>query len=393
MKTTTLLLRLSILAMLIVACYTQGIDYSPFRTSVLVPFDYSEDNAAVPFTWNSRISLRVGTGSGATTHNASIDTGTCGWVLSTDRFPNWDAATAATYPEGWQYLSSSKRLYSGHWIPQPVTFLSTNVEVTATIPILVVEDVAICSSYDSEVDTNVCPTPTNTTTSATATATVTHLPTGISLLGIGFGRQKDGQPQGNPDKNLLLNIDSINGVDVPSSYRNGYIISADGITLGLTAANTADFSFTKLLPGRTADPRDWAPLPVCISVDGSLCVNGTALIDTGIAQSYLTVPSTVAVQRHQEASLSTGNSVWVLNNGSVVDVKLGSAPDFALEMAYVVGEPLGVAEGIVPAQVITTVTSAKDPYVNTGRHFFRGWRIAYDAVEGWYGFSKVEEEY
>jgi hypothetical protein len=96
---------------------------------------------------------------------------------------------------------------------------------------------SVCPDYDEAIDTPTCPAP---------SGPVESMPTNIRLMGVSFGRQPDSQPQGNPDKNPLLNIYNIAGVTVPvlgsSSYRPGYIIAKNGITVGLTNANMTRFA-------------------------------------------------------------------------------------------------------------------------------------------------------
>lgn len=109
-------------------------------------------------------------------------------------------------------------------------------------------------------------------------------------MGVGFGRRADGQSQGTPDKNTLLNIRSINGRSVGSEFCQGYIISAareNAIYVGITKSNTDRFQHnqTKLrqCPDHVKDNRDWAAVPMALSVNDSSYVAGTALIDTGVA--------------------------------------------------------------------------------------------------------------
>jgi hypothetical protein len=85
------------------------------------------------------------------------------------------------------------------------------------------------------------------------------MPAGIQVMGVGFGREADGQPQGTPDKNPFLNLVSIDGKPASEnrSLRNGYIINKDGIKIGLTERNTAGMKFAKLVQRHGAqDPRD-----------------------------------------------------------------------------------------------------------------------------------------
>lgn len=308
-----------------------------------------------------------------------IDTGSCGFIVSAANFPNWTPELADKYPVGYEFLSSSKKLYVGNWIDSDVVFLQA--DVAASFPILVVSTRYICPDYDEAKDGPNCTSPTETI----------DMPKKIALLGVGFGRQSDGQPQGNPDKNPFLNIVSIDGTPINSTspFRTGYKISKDGVTLGLTAKNTAGFRFVGLDKGVTEDPRDWAPVPAGIRVGSVPFVTDdtTALIDTGINQMYLTVPRSMPVETHIAKSLSSGANVSVLDDGQVVEVQYGRPGANAASYSFKVGDKHSVETGVAPPQVIVRRSSTKNPYVNTGRHFYRGFEIIFDAVGGRYGFK------
>lgn len=92
----------------------------------------------------------------------------------------------------------------------------------------------------------------------------------------------------------MLNIRSTNGMPITSRYCSGYIISAareNCVHVGITKVNTIGFHLTKLGVdrGHVSDPRDWAAVPMPVSVNRSpYDVIGTALIDTGIAKVRIT---------------------------------------------------------------------------------------------------------
>jgi hypothetical protein len=346
--------------------------YQGFKTEVLIPFDYSEVNAAVPFTEDVYTSVRMGKGSATKTYHPILDSGTCGFVVSANGLPGWNASDASKSPIGWEFLSSSKRLYSGHWIPGDLYFTNAAVEVRATVPILAVEAVTICPNYNETTDTNVCPTPTTG-----MPPVVTPMPFGIQVMGFGFGREADGQPQGTPDKNPFLNIQMVNRI------RSGYLITKDGITVGLTEANTAGMSFSKLSrrPNST-DRRDWSSIQSCMSVDGGNCTTGPALIDTGVAQMYMTLPLGTKVNR---------SIIPILNNGSTVEVKIGVDGNYVAEERFVVGDAAGINNSVVPSTVRLSLSDPvkSPPHVNTGRHFLRAWNVAFDACGGFVGFARA----
>ncbi|TVY83902.1 hypothetical protein LSUE1_G001731 [Lachnellula suecica] len=351
-------------------------DYSKYTVEALIPF-WNVSSTSPPFTDGPRVAFKVDT----QMYNPVIDTGSCGLIVSAAEFPNWTPELAAQHPVGYEYLSSSRKLYVGNWIPKTIHFLQANV--TASIPILVVSKRYICPGYNSTSDGPKCTFPTETI----------DMPTKISLLGVGFGRQFDGQPQGNPDKNIFLNVASIDGTPITptSPFHTGYKITAEGVILGLTANNTAGFSFTNLKKGMTDDAHDWAPIPACIRVGNVPCVavNTTAMIDTGIDQMYLTLPTAMPVKTHTEPSRSTGANVTVLDDGQVVEVQFGESG--AADYGFRVGDTILVGKGTAPPQVIVTRSSTKKPYVNTGRHFLRGFEVVFDAVGGRYGFKKLKD--
>ncbi len=96
------------------------------------------------------------------------------------------------------------------------------------------------------------------------------------MVGIGFAREADAQAESTPDKNPALNIA---GGD---KRRNGYVLTPEGIHVGLTRENTkGDFRFVKL--ERQESLPDWKAVPACIAIAGATppaC--GTMLVDTGV---------------------------------------------------------------------------------------------------------------
>jgi len=364
--------------------------YNGFTTQVLIPFVSNAANSPIPFTEKVRVAITIGSGTDSKDLSPSIDTGTCGFVLSTNSFPRWPPANLSDYPVGWEFLSSSKKLYSGHWIPQDVSFRQAGVQVKSQIPILAVEDTVICPHYQAT-DKNVCPTPVGEEPPA-----VTHLPERISLFGVGFGRQHDGQPQGNPDKNAFLNIVSINNTPTASDtkFRNGYIITREGIIIGLTESNTAGYSFSELNEGmhHATHPLDWQPVSACIAVDPmASCVEGTALIDTGITHSYLTLPLDSPIHRHDTESPSSKALVKALDDGSVVHITFGTGVNSVEDTFTVVNSTNTMITDHTPDMIITTLSApaVKPPFINTGTHFLRTWNVAFDAGGGRFGLKRV----
>lgn len=189
-------------------------------------------------------------------------------------------------------------------------------------------------------------------------------------------------PQGTPDKNPFLNIISIDHTPVEAHFRPGYIITKEGISIGLTEENMKDMRFVQLPMINSTIPRnlfDWGAVPACISIDGEDCVIGTVLLDTGLNQSYITVPV--------DTSFTVVPNSTYLADGEEVNVGFGVEVPIARD-DFVVGKE--IEKGVTPTYVSVTRNDARVPYVNTGRHVYRKWEVAFDAVAGRVGFRLVK---
>lgn len=318
-------------------------------------------------------------------YNTTMDTGSTGLLVSASDMADYDPETASQYPKGWQYYSSSNKLSSGNWIPKKISFIEANM--TATVPVLAVTASVICPWY-KESDGSSCPTSPNGTS-----AVPTPMPTHIRYMGVGFGREYNHQPQGTPDKGPLINIDSIDEkplkdgciADGSECLNEGYIISDAGVTIGLTAENTRGFRFVKLALNHswTDDPRDWTQTAGCISLNGAPCQNSTLLLDTGISRAYLTLPPSVPMDVIEAPSKShPDRPVLKLTDGQNITVYFGSEEPYIDGYQFTTGDKEGE---LVPDQVTVTKSDQKQPYINTGRHFYRGFDVLYDPTGGYLG--------
>jgi hypothetical protein len=195
---------------------------------------------------------------GARNYDAVMDTGSTGIVVSADKIPNIDRLPSLG--PGQLTYSSSGRIMIGRWVVTPVTVMGRNGVgiTTAPIPVLAVDRVEC--------------------TAKARRCSPREDPRGISMLGIGFARRHDHQAQSGPDKNPFLNVAAVNGAKA-ERLRRGYLVTRQGVFVGLTAPNTqGDFTYVKL---ERAD-EDWSPMPVCISVNGTTpAACGSLLMDTG----------------------------------------------------------------------------------------------------------------
>ena len=131
-----------------------------------------------------------------------------------------------------------------------------------------------------------------------STAPTTH------YFGIGFAGGA-GQPQGTPDKNAFLNVTSIAGSGLLPSP--GYILSTQGVQIGLTSSNTQGFALIKLEPVLAPNSTQWQTAPASANVltdwqhaRATITVNGKSgsgsiLFDTGVTTGFLTPPIGVSL--------------------------------------------------------------------------------------------------
>ncbi|PVH68172.1 hypothetical protein DL98DRAFT_394629, partial [Cadophora sp. DSE1049] len=348
--------------------------YDLYTTTAPIPFSESLDLLTPPMTNKPHVRVRISSTT-SRLFTPVVDTGTCGFAVSAADLPDWDPAEATPASEGWQFLSSSDKLYVGHWVERDLYFnvriptLPMLPIVRSRVKVLAVTSVTTCSEYNVAVDRDVCP--------MSPLPQVTPMPSGIELMGIGFGRMADGQPQGTPDKNPFLNIADIIGGRLNLFYP-GYIIRSTGIDVGLTIFNMFDMRFAHL-PARSGKrhPYDWGELPACVSVGGSSpCMQGTALLDTGIDYANIRTQANFRTWPTHADPASTHHKL--VNDHVNVRIELGQ-PGVEVE-EFEVG--VDIRRGVTPSEVRVYRDSTRAPFVNTGRHIYRDWDVAFDPVAG-----------
>ncbi|UKZ48601.1 hypothetical protein TrVGV298_002827 [Trichoderma virens] len=356
-----------------------GPDLSKYNLTATLPIVYFPP----PYTWPNyapSLTIYLHAPQGWEFSNVSstvplmpiLDTGSTGLMLDALDL-NITNATLAKFEPGYQYLSSSTKLYRGAWIPFRLDFANPTGEsanVTAEIPVLVVNETLLCSEYNNRWKSD-CP-PEKTTKHNLQ-------PRGIQWWGIGFGRESDGQLQGTPDKNALLNIKTINGVDVSTSgnYRVGYSLRKNGVVVGLTEENTQDYTWTKLKKhkGFSKHPFDWRNVSGCVSIDGGSCETSNILVDTGNTRSYLSTTDRLV---HLVPS-NTSSTAKVLEAGQNVLVRFGSEVGYeGVQYNFTIGNK----STLEPDEVRTKlVKKGREEKINTGVYFYREWESAFDADE------------
>lgn len=314
-------------------------DYRPFREGVFLRYLNAEPGglSSVP-----RIGLSF---NGGEPLRAELDSGSTGIVVASEFVPGFESLTSLG-PARLTYTSSG-RVMVGQWVVTPVTLSGRDgASVTAgPLPVLVVTQV---QCLDEARD-----------------CTPNDHPRDIAMVGVGFAREGDRQSQSTPDKNPLLHVTGGMG-----ERRQGYILSPEGVHIGLTAANTRGaFRYLKL--ERKAEDTDWAPLPGCVSLNGAkppAC--GTLLVDTGVSVMFMTVPPEQAA-----------GSRDTLLPGTQVSIRAGQ-PDTAFPLySFTVGEPSPLA----PTDIHLHVQSDR-VFVNTSFHLLNGYDVLFDGDGGYVGF-------
>jgi hypothetical protein len=290
-----------------------------------------------------------------------MDTGSTGILVSAHRIPNIDALPSLG--PGKLTYSSSGRIMIGRWVMTPVTIIGDDGASARTEPMPVLAVMRIeCTSWARR-------------------CTPTDEPRGVSMMGVGFGREHDHQTQSGPEKNPFLRIAHIAGPgrdgENAAGMRRGYIVTRRGVHLGLTAANTrGEFRYLQL--ERMPNGRDWQQTPACISVNGSTPACGDMLVDTGITTMFLTVPE----QEIASALRRGANRAITLAAGSKVAIAAGATEGPEARYWFAVGD----RRNPLAPERITFVRRSGKAFVNTGVHFLNGFDYLFDADEGRVGF-------
>ncbi|KAF3918325.1 hypothetical protein ABW21_db0206244 [Orbilia brochopaga] len=352
-------------------------------TTVTIPFTPASE---FPDGGPPRVHLTVN-GVYAGDEGILIDTGSTGITIGKGTWINdfkGDWNEAVEYEKGWKYLSSSKKLYSGYWVPTELVFNGYSATgerqdlLKAVVPALVFDRCDIGPLYTNQQCAR-CSDP---------ASIELGMPTGL-YMGVGFGREQDGMIMCTPDKNPLLNVVEVNGKAIERGrYHLGYVINSTSLIWGLTTANTEGYAWTFLSKQPHAtDPRAWAMPPVAISISDKPFRTGSILPDTGVTQMYLSSPDiptskeenyTVTISIPNEKA-GVGQYVLTVDmNGTATSSIPGTAPR-VVKATNTAGRKTGPGPGIY-----------ERVYVNTGSRLWNGFEAAFDAVNGRWGLKRID---
>jgi hypothetical protein len=275
---------------------------------------------------------------------AVMDTGSTGIVISASAIPD---VAKLPGPSGFVEYSSSGRIERGRWIETPVTIRGANGQSVTTRPIRVLAVTRVdCISHARNCRVRV-------------------MPQHVAMLGVGFGREADHQPESTPDRNPFLTIAG------PVPLWRGYIVTRQGVTLGLNESVSHSFATIRLARSRSV--ADWDQTPACIAIAGAQPACGMALIDTGVVVMYLSAPLAPL-----SAELTDGLS---LRSGTQLTISLPVPTRAAASYAITVGAP---PNATAPERVI--LVPHRRTFVNTSLRFLNGFDYLFNDSLGMVGF-------
>lgn len=319
----------------------QAPSYEPFQRSVFLPY-LDGDNGGIDGI------PHIGLSFGGRPLKAVLDSGSTGIVVAADSIPGVDQLPSLG--DGKLTYTSSGRIMSGEWVTTTVTLAGADGTVLTTepMPVLAVTRVT-CLARARD-------------------CTPSEDPRHIAMVGVGFAREHDRQPDSTPEKNPLLRM-----TDEGLPLRRGYILTREGVHVGLTAANTeGEFRFVKL--DRQPDLPDWSAVPACISINEQMpAACGTLLADTGVAAMFMTVPPAQA-----------GDMTETLPPGTHVSIRLGNPADNRELYGFDAGDS---ASPLAPDSIHLRVSDER-VFVNTSYHLLNGFDVLFDADGGYAGFRR-----
>jgi outer membrane autotransporter protein len=310
--------------------------------------------------------LNVGFNNSGTFAEFTMDTGSVGIVASPDKF---QLTSANKYiGPGQQVYSSSGVIEIGAWYTATQQiYHNGEVVATADVPVLLVTEI------QCEVNARHC--------------TATNTPTGISMMGVGFGRQVSDPVDKTPNYNPFVNLTAVRLtpggplVPLPSNWNNGYVVTSDGVHLGLSSSNTNNAGFVKLRADEqdsTAGQVEWRPAKMRIGVNG-VYGDGNVLMDTGVGTGYLKAPDNSIPRPYAWCSDGVRDCA---HPSTLIEVAL---PGETGETAFFQYRLTG-ADPMSPTEVVVVDQTGNDIFYNTSRYVLQGLDYIYDAENGFVGY-------
>ena len=405
-----------------------GDPFSGYTDSTSYFLDYSSGSFAQGNTSDVQVNVTVN----GITNSVDVDTGSRGYFASSDLLGTFSPSEiAAEYP-GQVVLTSSNRDLSGNWVPTTASFdvhpvvngtvSSSVVTVHSSVNVLDVNTLSAGTGPAGSATFGVNSNPTGShvynsvnldqggtvpiidgtvTLSGTQSISYSNNPKGLiksdSNFGIGFavtGNPAGTGPLGNNQNQIYNPLINIAGMGKGGSLVAGYVVTPDGIQLGLStptgsltagnALNDKGYAYTNLTPtqftSNNSQP-DWQTPLGHTSIGGTINTingSGSVVMDTGIGYARITAPE---LDPTVTGSITAPISVYLLNSGpnSPVGYNIDLTGTSSLNPSYV--EPIPQQTGIL--------SQTNPPYgsyfFNTGRDVFEGFNMLYDAQNGYMG--------
>ncbi len=294
----------------------------------------------------------------------TIDTGSLGVLVTNYELVNGPQVHGPGAP-GQKFYDSSGLIFSGSYYLAPVSVQLTDHSFVTSNPVLVlsVDSVACHPNYPN------CQKPKSYA---------------LHYLGVGFDRNmtSTGDLFDSPSQNAFLQLtDAQNGTDI----NQGYILSARGVTLGVTAADANQFDMVSLSPNSTV-PGDWNPEAGCYqftTLPGQPQFCGNLLLDVGIDQMFLDLPSDQRPPGSYESDADNPNDV---PTGVGMKISVLSSNSIRLPMSYEFRAVQPPTDPIGPAPTFVQWVPSDNIFVNTGRRPLLAYDYLYSGQCGQVGF-------
>jgi subtilase-type serine protease len=323
-------------------------------------------------------------GNTTATLKPQLDTGSRGLWISRNQLP---ADTKVSAVKGVIFYWSSGNQLVGTWTTAQVTFpdaiAAGGAPATATATALVlIVDYSSCRE-------GVWPNKTCTREDAQQRTYMDKAGEPMdAFMGIGFDRTGYGDTpvnnKCNQNFNSFLNLDEMR----LGKMRAGYILTPDGVELGLTNTNITQhgprlFAYAQLAPTgwKQVDPSppDWQVPMGYVSFGGTQYPLGEGVIDTGITNMLLTVPGFPTTGAPPPPANSTPFTVSLLGLPGLVGFTF-DVGDASEPLA-----PQGIAWSELQPGKYTEADS--EAFLNTGIDPLNAFNLLYDATGGYAGLQ------
>jgi hypothetical protein len=204
----------------------------------------------------------------------------------------------------------------------------------------------------------------------------------LHYLGVGFDRNSTGPGDlfDSPAENAFLELtDAQNGTDI----NQGYILSVDGVTLGITTVNSTGFSLVTLDPNTTTQG-DWEAEPGCYqfaTLSGNPQFCGSLLLDVGIDQMFIDL----SFDKRPAGSFDSNNRV---PSGVGIRILAGDKSSPAMSYDFTAVQLPTAPAG--PAPTYVQWVNISSVFVNTGRRPLLSFNYLYSGQCGQVGFEPLK---